>query len=223
VRAVTLIFTDKHIYTCIYVFVPHTLGAVVAAPAPVSARACRGNSKEGGGAGGAGGGGGGLRSPQRQLLYECAASAQAGSPWLKTTPFSVQGEPQTFFKHICVCVLTLLFTHIYLWVRVHVHTHMYVLEWICFHTRIHTRTVSDVTHKRHMIALDPSPEKREVDSLHDETMVNAFVEFRISCSRVCYYSLGLPCHSLPLRLFVLSIFSVDIFKVENKELELELD
>jgi len=81
-----------------------------------------------------GGGGEGLKSPPRHLLYECAASVQVESLWLKTTPSSARGEPQTLCEHIGICMFTLPFTHVHLWVRVHVHTHMHVLEWICVHT-----------------------------------------------------------------------------------------
>jgi hypothetical protein len=125
---------------------------------------------------GGGGGQGVWKSLQRQLLYKCAASAQAGSrsPWLKTTPSSARGEPQTLLqvKHKCTCVFTF---HTYTPVRactcthtqtfsrlqsVHVFTHilMSILTNNNTHAHIHPHTVSDVTRTRHTIAVDPSSE-----------------------------------------------------------------
>ena len=68
-------------------------------------------------------GGGSRKRLQHQWPHGCAASAQAESRWLKTTPPSARGEPQTLIKHVCMCA----YPHIYIYVCVYTYTYTCML------------------------------------------------------------------------------------------------
>ena len=107
-----------YICVCIYVYIhvymyrykKATVASSAASAAAAASVPCQENRKEG-------------ESLQRQMLYECAPSTQAGSPWFWTSSSSARGEPETHFEHICRCVFTF---------------HIYTSKGAC--TRTHTYT-----------------------------------------------------------------------------------
>jgi len=116
------------------------------------------------------------------------------------------------------------------WVRVHVHAHtndVCSTVYMCSHTylcpfsqkslRTHAYTDAPsltshiLTHQRHTIAVEPSCEERQVDSLHHEKLSTHFFSLEFSCYlHIRYYSLVWPWHSLTPTTFCL----VAIFQVE---------